>query len=532
MMMYGLWHGINHFSKFVLTMLFLIICLLSCRHEASAALLHGRNVLLMIADDGGFEMGVYGNNRCQTPHLDALAAQSLVFSRARTSVSSCSPSRAALLSGLPSHENGLYGLHHDVHHFNSFETVRSLPMILRENGVRTGIIGKKHVGPRSVYSFDYEQTEENNSIMQVGRNITRIKLLVREFLATQNETQPFLLYVAFHDPHRCDHSNPGYGHFCDKFGNGEPGFGHIPDWKPIQYKPEDVLLPYFVPDTPAAREDVASQYTTISRLDQGVGLVLDEIRKAGKTEDTLIIYSSDNGISFPYGRTNMYEPGLAVPLFIKSPYDLTRRGELTDVQASLLDIVPTVLDWFDIDYPKYHILKPSQPTSLGGKSLLPFLRGDDKAESDAFFGSHAMHEVTMNYPMRSIIQGERYKLIHNLNAPGTPFPIDQDFYLSPTFLDMLNRTLNGLPLHWIKELSDYYFREEWEMFDLKEDPKECVNLHRKKKYREIFVELKEKLFMWQKSTYDPWLCAPHGVLLENPQGPFCAPLHNRKPRGY
>lgn len=125
---------------------------------------------------------------------------------------------------------------------------------------------------------------------------------------------------------------------------------------------------------------------------------------------------------------------MAVPLFIKSPYDLTRRGELTDVQASLLDIVPTVLDWFDIDYPKYHILKPSQPTSLGGKSLLPFLRGDDKAESDAFFGSHAMHEVTMNYPMRSVIQGERYKLIHNLNAPGTPFPIDQDFYLSPTFL--------------------------------------------------------------------------------------------------
>ena len=132
-------------------------------------------------------MGVYGNNRCQTPHLDALAAQSLVFSRARTSVSSCSPrsvsvmsiksrllffcffflflyyniiyvllhsdmgihlkwatvvlssSRAALLTGLPSHENGLYGLHHDVHHYNSFENVRSLPAILRENGIRTGI---------------------------------------------------------------------------------------------------------------------------------------------------------------------------------------------------------------------------------------------------------------------------------------------------------------------------------------------------------------------------------------------------------
>nr|CAH0102394.1 unnamed protein product [Daphnia galeata] len=511
------WYGINRFVYFPLMLLLLIIWLpLSCRLEVSAALLHGRrNVLLIIADDGGFEMGVYGNNRCQTPHLDALAAQSLVFSRARTSVSSCSPSsRAALLTGLPSHENGLYGLHHDVHHYNSFENVRSLPAILRENGIRTGIIGKKHVGPASAYIFDYEQTEENNSIMQVGRNITRIK--------------PFFLYVAFHDPHRCDHENPFYGHFCDKFGNGEPGYGHIPDWTPVHYKPEDVLLPYFVPDTEAAREDVASQYTTISRLDQGVGLVIEEIRKASMADDTLIIFSSDNGISFPNGRTNMYEPGLAVPMFIKSPYDESRRGEMTDIQANLLDIVPTVLDWFDIDYPEYHILKPSQPIKLTGKSLLPLLNDEKGVESDTFFGSHITHEITMNYPMRAIIQEERYKLIHNLNAPGTPFPIDQDFYLSPTFLDMLNRTLNGRPLRWIKELKDYYFREEWEMFDLKTDPKECVNVHRKKKYKEKFSELKEKLFQWQKSTYDPWLCAPHGVLLENAEGPFCAPLHNRK----
>ncbi|XP_046648750.1 N-sulphoglucosamine sulphohydrolase-like isoform X2 [Daphnia pulicaria] len=444
----------------------------------------------------------------------------------------CSPEhglrRAALLTGLPSHENGLYGLHHDVHHYNSFENVRSLPTILRENGVRTGIIGKKHVGPGSAYTFDYEQTEENNSIMQVGRNITRIKLLVREFLEQQNETQPFLLYVAFHDPHRCDHENPFYGHFCDKFGNGEPGYGHIADWKPIRYKPEDVLLPYFVPNTAAAREDIASQYTTISRLDQGVGLVLEELRKAGKADDTLIIFSSDNGISFPNGRTNMYEPGLAVPMFIKSPDDESRRGEMTDIQANLLDIVPTVLNWFDIDYPKYHILKPNQPIRLTGKSLLPLLSGENGIKSDTFYGSHVTHEITMNYPMRTIIQEERYKLIHNLNAPGTPFPIDQDFYLSPTFLDMLNRTLNGRPLRWIKELKDYYFREEWEMFDLKTDPKECVNVHRKKKYKEKFFELKEKLFQWQKSTYDPWLCAPHGVLLENAEGPFCAPLHNRK----
>lgn len=202
---------------------------------------------------------------------------------------------------------------------------------------------------------------------------------------------------------------------------------------------------------------------------------------------------------------------MAVPLFIKSPFDVTRRGEITNFQASLLDVVPTVLDWFSIDYPRYHILKPSEPTTLTGRSLLPLLRSEDVEQVDTFFGSHVTHEVTMNYPMRTIIREGRFKLIHNLNAP-IPFPIDQDFYLSPTFLvfvvnvfscfeqvyvyieelisqDMLNRTLNGRPLRWIKELSDYYFREEWEMFDLKKDPQESVNLRHKKKYR-VCIALK------------------------------------------
>lgn len=82
----------------------------------------------------------------------------------------------------------MYGLHQGVHHFSSFESVKSLPTILRQNKITTGLIGKKHVGPSDVFSFDYEQTEENWPINQVGRNITRIKNFVREFLA-QNGTK-------------------------------------------------------------------------------------------------------------------------------------------------------------------------------------------------------------------------------------------------------------------------------------------------------------------------------------------------------
>lgn len=94
--------------------------------------------------------------------------------------------------------------------------------------------------------------------------------------------QDFLLYVAFHDPHRCGHTNPEYGSFCEKFGNGASGMGTIPDWKPVYYKPEEIVVPFFVQDTPAAREDIANQYTTISRLDQGTLLLVRPFFKQSK----------------------------------------------------------------------------------------------------------------------------------------------------------------------------------------------------------------------------------------------------------
>ena len=81
--------------------------------------------------------------------------------------------------------------------------------------------------------------------------------------------------------------------------------GYIEDWKPIHYDPSDVIVPYFVQDTIVARNDLAAQYTTISRLDQGVGLILDELKQAGFEDSTMVLYSSDNGIPFPLGMINV-----------------------------------------------------------------------------------------------------------------------------------------------------------------------------------------------------------------------------------
>ncbi|XP_024937694.1 N-sulphoglucosamine sulphohydrolase isoform X2 [Cephus cinctus] len=428
---------------------------------------------------------------------------------------------------MPSHQNGMYGLHQGVHHFNSFDDVQSLPRIFKRNNIRTGIIGKKHVGPADVYPFDFAETEENNSILQVGRNITKIKLLVREFLS-QNKSQPFFLYVAFHDPHRCGHTHPEYGNFCEKFGNGDTGMGTIPDWHPIYYQWEQVKLPYFVQDTEAARRDIAAQYTTISRLDQGVGLVLKELKDAGVLDDTLVIYTSDNGIPFPSGRTNLYDPGMAEPMMISSPYHKNRRNQATHSMTSLLDIAPTLLDWFNMTY-EHQISENdvSSSSRLTGKSLLPLLIEEPQENNTAVFASQTHHEVTMYYPMRAI-RTKRYKLIHNLNY-RMPFPIDQDFYLSPTFQDLLNRTREKQPLPWHKSLKTYYERSEWELYDLKHDPEELKNLARKPSSKALFADLQQRLYEWQKETADPWLCAPSGVLEiigKDKKSGQCMPLDN------
>ena len=112
-----------------------------------------RNVLFLLEDDGSMDLGAYGNSALPTPHLDALAARGVVFDRFHTTVSSCSPSRASLMTGLPTHENGMYGLEHGQEHFAAFSGARSVENVLGAAGYTTGIIGKYHVAPVANFNF-------------------------------------------------------------------------------------------------------------------------------------------------------------------------------------------------------------------------------------------------------------------------------------------------------------------------------------------------------------------------------------------
>ena len=399
----------------------------------------------------------------------------------------------------------MYGLHHAEHHFQSFDDVQSLPRILNKTGgdYWYGIIGKKHFGPDTVYPFPFSYTESDGySLNLVGRNITYMNTLVQKFFTeAKQKDKPFFLYVAFFDVHR------GCGAtFCEHYGDGTGKNNVIPDWTPIDYKPEDVEVPPYLPDTPATRMDIAAQYRAVSRMDQGVGLFLKSLEDYGYGNNTLVILTADNGIPFPNAKTNLYESGMGEPMILSNPMAPERWGQQTEALASTTDIVPTILDWFNIKYPEYKLFGPT--VTLQGKSLLPVLNAEPTTGYDTAFSSHTFHECTMYYPMR-VVRDKSHRLIHNLNFK-MPYPIASDLFGSPTFQDILKHASQNVSTKWFKTLDQYYNRGEFELFDLDKDPLETKNVIDDPAYQDVAKELKDKLWQWQINTDDPWLCMPGG----------------------
>ena len=479
------------------------------------------------------------NNSIVSPNLDNLAAHSMVFTRGFTAVSSCSPSRSALLTGMPIHQNGMYGLQQSLNHFRSFDENStqyvSLPQtigrILSNNGYVTGLIGKYHVAPRQVYYFDYLKSEVTGyDIDSIGRNITLMHQLMIDFLDNHvDNNQSFFLEMAFHDTHRGCVNNKADGAFCSYYGNGTGDNGIIPDWTPVTYDYKTLDLPYWIPDTVPARKDYASYLTSFSRLDQGVGLFLKEFEQRGLLNDTLIIFSSDNGPCFPSAKTNLYEEGQLEPYMISIPefWDEENRQNIiksqlknpeygkkygddapgliyTDYLASNFDILPTILDYLGVEFPDYKL--NSKTVELTGHSLLDVVTNKQTTNTRGtnIFGSHVMHEVTMYYPMR-IARNDKYRLIHNLYYQA-PYHIASDLYLAATWQELLNNTLAGQDTHWFKNLSEYTFRAEWEMFDIDNDPMQLNNLAYNSSYSSIFDQLSKNISAWVSMTRDPWQC--------------------------
>lgn len=463
---------------------------------------NGKNVLVFVVDDQGFQAGCYGDTVIQTPSIDRLAATGTRFTRAGCTTASCSASRSVILTGLHNHATGHYGHSHDYHHFSTYETVKTLPVLLAEAGYRTCSVGKYHVAPDQVYHFE---TYANQGLVGGSRNSVMMARNAIQWMQ-QDGDRPFFLYFCTSDPHR----GGGPGGFAN-FNNQEDPY---PGCKQIRYNPADITPPPWLPDNTEVRQELAEYYQAISRLDQGLGLLLDYLDKSGRANDTLVMFLSDNGPPFPGAKTNLHQPGMNLPLIVRNP-DKEKRGVVCDARVTWVDLVPTILDFCDVtpapappivrgpnnggpDSPRRRNSQPV-PLTFHGQSFLGILEQEHPDGWDTAFASHTFHEVTMYYPMRVVIDGQ-WKLIFNI-AHQLPYPFASDLYASPTWQSVLQR---GDTMYGVRTVDSYVHRPRFELYDLEADPWETNNVATDSSRQEVLERLQGKLQAWQKETGDPW----------------------------
>lgn len=438
------------------------------------------NIVLIVADDHGIDaLGCYGNPVIKTPAMDALAADGVRFTNAFCTSASCSASRSTLLTGKFNHATGHYGHEHAFHHFSTFDKEKSLTHYLEKGGYRTARVGKYHLAPEKVYHFQ-EVFSANR------RNPVEMADVCTDFI--KDNSTPFFLYYCTSDPHR-DGKTVALPFKPNSFGNRTDGF--YPGVIEQHYAPEDVIVPDFLPDTPESRAELAQYYQSVSRADQGVQRVVELLKEAGKYDNTIIIYISDNGIAFPGAKTTLYEPGIRLPCIIK----LTNQKDASVINNNLIswvDLTPTILDLAGI-YP--------QKNTFHGKSFKEVLLDPEKNGAEEIYASHTFHEITMYYPMR-VVHGKKYKLIYNI-AHKLDYPCAADLWESPTWQSVYQK---GPEAYYGKRtISEYLHRAKFELYDLEKDPNETKNLAYDKQYEQVLEAFVLKMKNFQKNTKDPWI---------------------------
>ncbi|GFZ48851.1 hypothetical protein JCM24511_06600 [Saitozyma sp. JCM 24511] len=425
-----------------------------------------RNILLIVADDLGRNLGCYGEKVVRTPHLDALAASATMFDMAFASQASCSGSRSVIYTGLLTHQNGQYGLQHSFHHFMTHDHVETLPTLFNAAGYLTGIIGKVHVGPDAVYPWTVREESPTRDVQWVSDRAGAF------FSSAKASKQPFHLTVGFMDPHR-DSTRSGFAN------------DHYPGAQ--EYNPDELEVPGYLTDLPAVRDELASYFGAISGMDLGVGKNLERLEAEGLAEETMVMFVSDNGPPFLNSKTTLYDAGVRLPLIVRVP---GRRPAVNPTLVSFVDLLPTWLDFAGI--------RLGQSTRRG-RSLLPLVSSDEVEPGWVeVFGSHTFHELTNYYPTR-FVRTERYKYHRNV-CWKLDFPFSADLYASKSW--EATRSM-GQVMIGKRSLAAYVRRGPEELYDLHEDPLEVVNLAEKEP--ELVLEFRRKLEAWQRDTEDPWL---------------------------
>ena len=428
------------------------------------------NFLIILADDCTYnDLPLYGGKNAKTPNIDKLATEGLTFNRAFVSSSMCQPCRAELYTGLYPMGNGCAW-----NHSGCRPDIQGMPQMLGKLGYRVGLAGKTHIHPSSVFPFEKVEGFDPNCV----RNPTEPHDLVptEKFMAKDD---PFCLVVALTEP-------------------------HVP-WvmgDASKYPPKKVKLPPNIADTPRTREDFSKYLAEITYMDEQIGDILVSLKESGKEEDTLVLFSSEQGSQFPGCKWTTWNTGLHSALIAKWPI-IVEPGRRTDALIQYADVLPTLID-----------LAGGKSGKLNGSSFAGVLKCETDIHRKYVYGMHNNFPEGPPYPTRTISDGD-FRLILNL----TP----NEMFIEKHLMGLKGNAVLNNPYWatWVRDswnkpriynlVKRYQSRPPVSFYNTAKDPYEMNDLALVPKFQNKIKEMRKELEAWMKREGDP------GVLLDSPE---------------
>jgi arylsulfatase A-like enzyme len=411
------------------------------------------NILYLHSHDTGRYVQPYGY-AVDTPRLQQFAEEGVLFRQAFCAAPTCSPSRAALLTGQYPHQNGMTALAHKGGQL--IDPSRMLPHVLRTQGYATALAGFQHVAPwnadMSTHGYDRDLLRESPPPRTMEEGNRWVAELATRYIQQADRGRPFFLDCGFTLTHRV--------------GDGE-------QWHTAEAPPAGdaryVRPPAPLPDTPETRRDFADFRVAAGLLDTCMGTVLDALAEAGLADDTLVIITTDHGIAYPHMKCNLTAHGTGVMLMLRGPG--FHGGRVVDSLVSHVDLFPTICE----------VAGLMPPEGLVGVSLTSPTR-------DAVFAEVNWHAAVE--PMR-VVRTARHAYIRRFMPQEHPVLPNCDDSVSKTLLRQAG---------W-----DDRPQESEVLYDLYFDPNEACNRAADPAYAGVLAEMRDRLQAWMVDTGDPLL---------------------------
>ncbi len=408
------------------------------------------NFVFIIADDCTHrDLGCYGG-QALTPNIDRLASEGLRFTHCFQAAPMCSPTRHNIYTGLYPVKSGAYPNHTFVK-----GGTKSVVGYLKPLGYRVALSGKKHIAPKSIFDFEYSGKGNNPDPAAIDRL----------FGECEKSETPFCLFACSNEPH-------------SPWNKGDPS----------KYPQDKIQLPPYFVDTPTTRENMSRYLAEITYFDGQVATILDLLKQHHLAEKTLVIVTTEQGSSFPFGKWTCYDTGLQTALIARWPGTVAP-GTVSDALVEYIDVLPTFIE----------AAGGKVPDVLEGKSLMPVLTGQAKEHKDYVFGLQTTRGIIRGsdyFGIRSV-RSRRYKYIKNL-TPEVKF--QNACSTSEPFLSWKDKAKTDKDA--AEKVRRYERRPAEELYDVENDPYEWHNLADDPKYAQIKTEHQKELAAWMKRQGD------------------------------